>query len=309
MIFTPRKILLRHGLQTALLAAALLFGPGGCVTANDAEVTVELLDATDKTDVSECLLLVIRNQSTEKKGYWWVMEEQDTGPLRIRSAEVRTISSGDRLHHPGYVVGLWGPYTRSQPELWEFWLFRAGYRPDDFITNHVLRPYKDQDELQRLLLRVTPGRPISDESVLDGARKLAGVADLLPRTERAARLIRLAIRQTEDVGKHSLRPRHLDDARELRAELSKLLADFPESPAETTKLPSDFPESPAGSTKLPAGSGNSGVKIPNAESNASPGETPQRGAQPVPIPPSPSTQPTPNPPALQPVDIRELEQN
>jgi hypothetical protein len=245
-----------HFIRPAILLLLACIAVTGCVTANRAEVTVRLRDNSDGTNVNDCLLLVIHGEALDSSGRWWVVQETQVGATAIKSARVELISSGQALKQKGYVAGLAGPYTVGTPETWEYWVFRRGYQPDDFLDQRLTNRHENNAPLIFLMLRIDPGKSYSDEMVLEASRKLVDVRDLLPPDAMTARLVNLAILQLKDVRLLSFKREHRSQADEMLATLETYRASLPaelrnQAPAEA---PYTLPErvAPIRPTSRPA---------------------------------------------------------
>jgi len=209
-----------------ILPACLL---GGCVTAHQADVKIILHDHAAAKDLNDALLLTIRGEAPQPEGHWWVVEDEEHERITPCRAEVRVINTGDTIHQEGQVVALLGPYVYCKPLGWEYWVFRDSYQPTDFLDYRLERRYKLGKPVKLLMLKELPSRADSDEKVLDGARKLIEVAELLNDDEPTNRLIRLVTRQVRSVQKVSFRSRHKQAAGDLLNQLAEKFEDLAET--------------------------------------------------------------------------------
>jgi len=215
---------------------------GGCFTAHQADVKLDIRNHRDNQPVEDCLLLAVRMESMERKGYWWVAQEEAAGPMVPRQAEVVTIRNGENLHQRGQVVTTIGPYATGYAIGYEYWLFRNGYQPDDFMDMHVERAYEDKRPLELRLLVEDPGSVLSDEKTLDGARRFVEVAEFLPADDaQCSRLLALLTRQVQAVMKNSYKPKFRDQAKELLQPLATLRKRFPFEDSALPPLPTPAP--------------------------------------------------------------------
>lgn len=208
----------------ALSAASL----GGCVTAHEAQTTLEILDNTTRRPIDDCLLLTIRLESIEPQGYWWVAQEEQAGHMVPREASLSAVNSGDVLEQKGKVVVTIGPYVRGRSLGVEYWLFRPGYQPDDFRNDHVESAHESRTPLAIRLLPEDAGSTISDEKILDGARRVLEILDFLDANNpEGTRLLTLLIEQVRRVREESYNPKWQKQSRELLPRLEKELRRFP----------------------------------------------------------------------------------
>lgn len=271
--------LIRPAILSALLLATML--AGGCVTANQAEVTLRLRDNSDGANLDNCLLLVIHSEALDSSGRWWVVQQTQVGATAVKGAHVQLVSSGQMLRQEGYLAGLLGPYTTGTPEVWEYWVFRRGYQPDDFLDQRLTSRHEKNAPLIFLMLRIDPGKTYSDEMVLEASRKLVDVRDLLPPEALTARLVNLAILQLRDVRLLSFKREHRDQADEMIATLESYRATLP--PELRDLPPADAPY------ELPE---HTAPARPRPQPTSAPASRP---AKPIPLTPpaEPQTAPAP----------------
>lgn len=215
-------------IAVGLLPALAGVLPVGCVTAHEAHVKIDVLDNTTRRQIDDCLLLAIRMESLEKQGRWWVAQDEEGGHMIPRDVQLTTVNSGEMLDQAGKVMVTIGPYVHGHTMGVEYWLFRPGYQPDDFLSDHVERAYENKTTLNVNLLREDSGSSISDEKVLDGARRVLEIVDFLePDSPDATRLLTLMIEQVRQVEKNSYKPKWQKQSKELLPKLQKELKRFP----------------------------------------------------------------------------------
>ncbi len=230
------------------LLAGLLLLTAGCVTAHEVDVKLKIRDHIDNQDVEDCLLLSIYSESLDSEGYWWVAEEESAGRMIPRLVTVRRINSGETIHQKGKVVMLLGPYVRGHTVGWEYWLLHGGFQPDDFLDAHLERAYEQEKPLTIHLLKEKSGKLSSDENVLDAARRIEAVGDLLPPDNSlTVAVLKLVIEQLRRVKMRSLVSKDVDAAAELLKKLRERLNKFPadllqEAPAPPPAPPSSQPQ-------------------------------------------------------------------
>lgn len=219
----------------SLLLLTLPFAAGGCVTAHDAKVKLVLTDFHSGETLDEAYLLIIRKESVEKQGHFWVAQEAPSGYQVPMTARVIPITSGQEYHQEGKVVTAMGPYMYDTSLGHEYWVFRKGYMPDDFLNTHLERTYKNRKEMKILLEKATPGRPYSDEKILDGARQLVAAFPLLANNDaHVIAACKVALEQTQKVLKLTYKERFREEAREIAQALQARLA---KSKTATTPKP------------------------------------------------------------------------
>lgn len=203
-------------LSVLLLSLVAMLPLAGCVTAHEGTVTMKIIEFPGSKPVDNALLLTVHCQSVESPGRWWVFQDEEGGTMMPQSATVRHISTGEKLHQKGHVIGLMGPYTKGKIHSWEYWVFCEGRQGDDFLDIHFERSYEDDKPLQVSLAKVSPGNKYSDEKVLDGARKFAEVQELLPNDDPdVERLRKLLTKQLQAIQRQARDPRHRKDAKNL----------------------------------------------------------------------------------------------
>lgn len=216
--------------MASLLLVMLTCGMGGCVTDNEYNFNLDIRDNAANQPVSDCLLLIIGSESLDSEGYWWVVQDDSSGGggMIPRQARVDVFESGQRIHQPGHVVMLLGPYVRGTVHGWEYWVFRPGYQPDEFTDIRVKRAQQRGSNVEIRLLREKPGQPDSDEEILDAARRLNDVLDFLPADDPlVGRLLKYMIERTRAVKLLSIRKRDIEAAEELLPQMQKRLDAFP----------------------------------------------------------------------------------
>ena len=230
------------------LLGGLLLLAGGCVTAHEVDVKLEIRGHPGVGDIEDCLLLAIYSESLDAKGYWWVAEEESAGTMIPRRVIVRQISSGETIHQGGKVVALLGPYVRSYMIGWEYWLLHDGFQPDDFLDMHLERAYELEKPLSILLLPEKPGERSSNENVFAAARRIEVVGNFLtPDSALNAAVLKLIIKQLRHVESRSLRSKDIETAAELIKKLRVRLEKFPSDFTQETPVPasSPSPQAPA----------------------------------------------------------------
>ena len=258
---------------------------GGCVTAHEAETKLLIRDNTNNRVLEDCLLLTIRMESLEKQGHWWVVQEESGGHMIPQEVTLTTIHSGNKLFQKGKVIMPIGPYVRGHVLGVEYWLYRPGYQPDDFLDEHIERTYEDKIPLEINMLPEDSGGSISDEKVLDGARRALEVANFLsPDNVDGTRLFQLLIEQVRRVKEKSYKDKFRRQARDMLPKLQKELQRFPRVKVSWRNLP------PAGSSETDTATMESNEKPISVNISSTP-ETP--GA---PATPDPSTETPPDTP-------------
>jgi hypothetical protein len=223
----------------------------GCVTAHEAQAKIEILDNANHHKIDDCILLTIRMESDESQGHWWVVQEETSGHMIPTEARVETISTGGVIDQKGKVMVTAGPYVKGRVMGVEYWLYRPGYQPDDFLSDHVERAYEDKTPLDIHLLPEDAGSSLSDEKVLDGARRVLEIQNFLePCNPDVTRLVSLLIEQVQHVKDHSYKPKWQKQSREMLPKLREMLARFPR--VEVTWR--DLPKKPAAPVEPPADS-------------------------------------------------------
>lgn len=213
-----------------LLLACLAAWPTGCVTAHDARAVVDIHNA-DGDGLDDVLLLRIQSQSPDSEGYWWVAQREPAAAMVPRSAQVERRDSGVFLHQPGHVIMLLGPYTKGPIEQWEYWVWKDGYCPSEFLGRHLELARDEQRPLRCILVGNQPGRKNSDEEVLDGARRLAEILDWLDlRNDTVGQLLALALRDVKAVAEASTDPDTRAEARRIAEALGDIPLAIPPAP-------------------------------------------------------------------------------
>jgi hypothetical protein len=226
-----------------LSAMACLFAPLGCVTAGEAKVSLSMIDADSNRSVRHpAVLMKIYREGVEKQGAWWVVEEGESrGRLVARRAGMSRVENDAEIQQEGKVVALIGPYMYAEGFGWEYWLFTKGYQPENFHDRHLQRAYEQGKPLEIRLLPLNPGDEYSDEHVLDGARRLLDVAELIYEDNLLQGVLNELIEEVKKVRRFSIKPRHREDAgallEKLEALRTKRFGSSPEAAADTTSLP------------------------------------------------------------------------
>lgn len=236
-----------------ILLGLLLAGPG-CVTRQEGTAEVRCVDFTTRKPVDDGFLVVIESTTAEKQGYYWVIQDAPAGYLVPRSTKTLALDAGGtKVHQPGHVLFTAGPYTRGTLHNWEYWIFRKGYLPERFTGATLIRAYEDETPLIVGLEREQPGEPYSDEHVLDGARRLQDVLDLLPEGDpNAGAAVRIAVTQLRGVKDRTFRPRFRKDAESILNDLAPARVRFPASPRlADSPEPEPLPKRPAVPTSQP----------------------------------------------------------
>lgn len=209
-------------LLTSMFLACLALQTGGCVTDHEGTAVLKIVEFPGGKPVKDSLLLTIRSKGLESQSRLWIFEDEDVGQMIPRSATVTRINTGDKLHQEGNMVTTLGPYARSKPHGWEYWVFHEDYQPEDFMDIHFDRACENKKPLQISLPKATLGNAYSDEKMLDGARKFCGIIDFLPSQDPdAQRLFKLVARQLSEVKRMGRTPRDRKEASELLEEIEK----------------------------------------------------------------------------------------
>ncbi|MBN1554972.1 MAG: hypothetical protein JXA11_09515 [Phycisphaerae bacterium] len=303
-----------HGLVWFLAAA----GVGGCVTAHEARTKLEILDNANHRIVNDCILLTIRMESLETQGHWFVAQEEKAGHMLPVEASICTMNSGDMLDQEGKIIVTVGPYARGKTLGVEYWLFRPGYQPDDFLNEHVERAYEDKTDLDLHLLREDPGSSISDEKVLDGARRVLDMLEFLdPNDPNGTRLVTLLIEQVENVKEHAYKPKWQKQSRDMLPKLREALKRFPNVKAAWKGLPRKTAEesksevAAAGPAPKPSAIQKPSVEIDTPSEK--PAETSEEepvaptASSDLPMTPSTESEEDDSSPQLEAVDLSELD--
>ncbi|MBS3820209.1 MAG: hypothetical protein GVY16_02680 [Planctomycetes bacterium] len=247
----PRRLL--SNLLTAL--AVML---GGCVTAHEGSVNVRGVDHLDQREMPDLLVLTIASRSVEPSGHWWIAEREAGAALVPRSADVLLLRPDETLHQEGTNVALFGPYAYGRTGSWEYWVFRPGYDPQRFYDAHFEHAYKREKPLTVTLSRFTPGSAYSDEKVLDAARRVASVGDMLPANDPpTGAMLRMLSRQLRRVRDATWTMEERDEADNLLTAIARLqercpppqhalLSPLPDAPPETVATGEAETPSPAG---------------------------------------------------------------
>lgn len=215
-------------LHTALFPAVVACLANGCVTANQCDVALEITAFGEDEPINDCTLLSIKRKGVDADGYWWVVEREKRSPGIAVSATVQRFDSGDRISQEGQMLYLIGPYVRGQMISYEYWLFRRGYQPESFMDTRLEMAKKRKKPASVSLEKIDYEDEYFNEHVLDGARTVAALSDILPReSESTRRLVLLALHQVRMVRTKTIEPRTREDAAEL---MEKLQAFLPETP-------------------------------------------------------------------------------
>ncbi|MBN1942454.1 MAG: hypothetical protein JW849_04080 [Phycisphaerae bacterium] len=289
----------------------------GCVTAHEAQAQLEILDNTNKHKLEDCLLLTIRTESLESQGYWWVAQEEQAGHMVPREVRLDAVSSGDMIDQKGKVMVTIGPYVRGQTMGVEYWLFRPGYQPDDFRNEMIERAYEDHAPLDIHLLPEDAGSSLSDEQVLDGARRVLDVVELLdPNNPEGTRLLTLLIEQVRHVEKNAYKPKWRRHAAELLPKLRKERKRFPAVEVTWRNLPpapAETPEPVAAASAETMPVAQAPVEPPPAKPSVrelqAAEEKPETASSDLPVAATPKEKPPDEPaaPELIPVDLSNLD--
>ena len=210
-------------LQMPVAACCVMMG---CVTANNLDVPVEIKHFGKDKHLDECLLLCVDIKGIKKDGYWWVAQkEKRSAGIPVR-ASVKIIDSGDHIFQEGHNVWLIGPYVRGRMTSYEYWAFKKGYQPENFMDLKLDRARKLEKPASVSLEETNYTDDYSNEHVLDGARavtELANAGLLLTKNETTRKLIKLTISQAEKVQKNSLELRRRKEAESLLKILKKII--------------------------------------------------------------------------------------
>lgn len=304
----------------ALLLGISLWGLvfGGCVTAHEATTRVDIFDNTTRKKIEDCILLTIRMESSESHGHWWVAQEEKAGHMFPTQARVRTFSTGDEIDQKGKVMVTIGPYVKGHTLGVEYWLFRPGYQPDDFLSDHVERAYENKTPLDIDLLPEDAGSSLSDEKVLDGARRVLEVQNFLePCNPDVTRLLTLLIEQVQHVQDNAYKPKWQKQSKEMLPKLREALQRFPRVEVTWRHLPERPAEAPR-----PVATATTRPAPPVAEAPTKPPARPvvkeHRGEEekaaassdlPVTMTPAKEPEEPPISPKLVPVDLSDLEED
>ncbi|MCK5114630.1 MAG: hypothetical protein KAR11_07710 [Phycisphaerae bacterium] len=236
---------MKNLLLTLLLLCCLPLIAGGCITAHEATVELQVIDFSEGGKLDGCFFLAVESRSVDKVGSWWIVGQDKTAPMIPRKVTLRKIDSGEKIHQSGQVVVLVGPYVKDHAIGYDYWIFHSDYQPANFQDIRLERDYAAGKPVKISMEREIPGDEYSDDKVLDGARKLLEIKDFLSPTDSTARELFQQVRsQVAQIRRHSRRARDINDAKKLAQQLEKCIEQFTsvQNPAKSSENPATNPE-------------------------------------------------------------------
>jgi hypothetical protein len=232
---------------------AMVAALSGCVTAHECSTRLDVRDRVDNRQMPDAYILKVVSRSPEKQGHWWLAERDSHAAMTPTNVQVLLLPAETPLHQEGTNLALLGPYAYGPSASWEYWVVRPGYDPQRFYDAHLERAYKQGRALEVSLSRRTPGSKYSDEKVIDAARRIASIGDLLPADEPAVGgMLHVIARQLRDVRENSWKPADRDEADDMLTAISSLQETYaPPAQPLLTALPDDTPAPAADASDTP----------------------------------------------------------